>query len=215
MSQFKAILFDMDGTLVNTEPLHEEAWHDTLVHLNLKLPPDWFHRYTGSTDRILVNDMAKQYNLNLNVDELLNEKKNRFLEMAKTRSQAFDGVNEGLSNLQEKYEIALVTSSARQEAKLVLDATSLIPFFKTIVTFDDVEKHKPDPEPYSKAVRFFGLDPKECIAIEDSVSGSRSAKASGCFTLGVLNSVKAEKLRSADKIFSTTRDVMHYLNHLI
>ena len=129
MSQFKAILFDMDGTLVNTEPLHEEAWHDTLVHLNLKLASDWFHQYTGSTDRILINDVAKHFDQNLNVDELLADKKNRFLEMAKTRSQAFDGVNEGLSILQEKYELALVTSSSSQGARRVLDATSLFPFF--------------------------------------------------------------------------------------
>ena len=214
MSQFKAILFDMDGTLVNTEPLHEEAWHATLAQLNLQFPSDWFNHYTGSTDRILITDVAKHYNLDLDVDELLTEKKNRFLEMAKTRSQAFDGVNEGLSLLQDKYELALVTSSSSQGAKRVLDATSLFPFFKTIVTFDDVEKHKPDPEPYTKAVQFFGLHPNECIAIEDSVSGSKSAKAAGCFTLGVLNSVKAEKLGSADRIFNTTQDVMAFCKGL-
>jgi HAD superfamily hydrolase (TIGR01509 family) len=210
MSQFKAILFDMDGTLVDTEPLHEEAWHDTLAPFNLKLSSDWFDKYTGSTDRILMTDVAKHYQLNLSVDELLIEKKNRFLGMAKTRSQTFDGVKEGLEILRQKYELALVTSSSREGAFQVLASTELFPYFKTIVTFDDVKKPKPDPEPYSRAAHFFGLSPKDCIAIEDSVSGTKSAKAAGCYTLGVLNSVGADKLGSADRIFNTTKDVMAF-----
>lgn len=211
MIQFKAILFDMDGTLVNTEPLHQEAWFDTLTQFDLTLSSDWFHKYTGTTDRILMTDVAKHHHLDLNVDELILEKKNRFLAMAKSRSQVFDGVKEGLSMLQQRFELALVTSSSREGADCVLKATGLLPFFSTTITFDDVDKHKPDPQPYSKAIKFFGLNPEECIAIEDSVSGTKAAKAAGCFTIGVLNSVEASKLSSADKIINTTGEVMDYL----
>ena len=211
LSQFKAILFDMDGTLVNTEPLHEEAWHDTLAQFDLQLSPDWFHRYKGSTDRILMTEVIQHYELSINVDELLEEKRDRFLEMARTRSQVFTGAKEGLVALQKKYPLALVTSSSRKGADHVLKVTELLHFFQTTITFDDVTKHKPDPEPYQKAINFFGLKPHECIAVEDSVSGSRSAKAAGCYTVGVLNSVTASELNGVDQIFRTTGEVMDFL----
>ena len=213
-SQYKAVLFDMDGTLVNTEPLHEEAWHDTLAQFDLNLASDWFHRYTGSTDRILMTDVIQHYGLSINVDELLEEKRNRFMEMAQTRSEVFTGAKEGLIALQEKYPLALVTSSSRKGADHVLEVTELRPFFQTTITFDDVTYHKPNPEPYQKAINFFGLAPHECIAVEDSVSGSRSAKAAGCFTIGVLNSVQADQLSAVDRIFETTREVMAFLTGL-
>ena len=210
-SQFKAILFDMDGTLVNTEPLHEEAWHDTLAQFNLQLSSDWFDRYTGSTDRILMTEVIQHYGLTVDVNDLLEEKRNRFLDMAQTRSQVFSGAKEGLSVLQKKYPLALVTSSSRMGADHVLKVTGLDHFFQTTVTFDDVVNHKPDPEPYQKAINFFDLQPHECIAVEDSVSGSRSAKAAGCYTIGVLNSVTASKLNEVDQILPTTQDVMEFL----
>ena len=209
--RFKAILFDMDGTLVNTEPLHEEAWHDTLAQFNLQLSSDWFDRYTGSTDRILMTEVIQHYGLSVNVDDLLEEKRERFLKMAQTRSQVFNGAKEGLMALQKRYPLALVTSSSRMGADHVLKVTELTHFFQTTITFDDVVNHKPDPEPYQKAINFFGLQAHECIAVEDSVSGSRSAMAAGCYTIGVLNSVTASKLNGVDQILPTTKDAMDFL----
>lgn len=214
MSQFKAILFDMDGTLVNTEPLHEEAWHDTLKQFDLSLSPDWFHKYTGTTDRILMTDVVQHYNLDINVDDLLIEKRDRFLAMAQTRSETFEGVKEGLARLYNYFDLALVTSSSRMGATKVLETTKIMNYFKKVVTFDDVIKHKPDPEPYLQAIEHFGLRPEECIAIEDSISGTQSAKSAGCHTLAVLNSVNAQQLGHVDRIFNTTQEAITYIGEL-
>ncbi|MEL6923084.1 MAG: HAD family phosphatase [Bacteroidota bacterium] len=210
-SQYKALLFDMDGTLVNTEPLHEEAWYDTLAQFNLQLSKDWFHRYTGSTDRKLMTHVIEHYGLSANVDDMLEEKRDRFLEIARTRSETFDGVKEGLTALQSKYRLALVTSSSRTGADHVLRLTGLTDFFETTITFNDVVHHKPHPEPYQKGAAFFGLSPNACIAVEDSVAGSASALAAGCYTIGVLNSVPAEKLSEVHQIIKTTEEVMDFL----
>jgi len=210
-SQYKAILFDMDGTLVNTEPLHEEAWFDTLAQFKLDLAPDWFHHHTGSTDRKLMTKIISDFSLSANVDALLEEKRDRFLEISNTRSETFDGVKEGLGILKAKFRLALVTSSSRKGADHVLGLTGLMPFFETTITFDDVVHHKPHPEPYLKGANFFGLDPKACIAVEDSVAGSQSALAAGCYTVGVLNSIPADQLK-VDRIFGTSGEVMEWLD---
>ena len=89
----------------------------------------------------------------------------------------------------------------------------MLPFFEITITFDDVINHKPDPEPYLNAANFFGLDPKECIAVEDSVSGSQSAMTAGCYTIGVLNSIPADQLK-VDRIFETSGEVMEWLVHM-
>jgi HAD superfamily hydrolase (TIGR01509 family) len=211
-SQYKAVLFDMDGTLVNSEPLHMQAWFDTIERFHLNLPEGWFHEWTGNTDRKLMTYLIEKFSLAANVDLLLEEKRDRFLDIATTRAAVFDGVKEGLPQLTEKYNLALVTSSSRKGADHVLDLTQIMQYFQTTITFDDVVNHKPHPEPYLKAAKFFRLDSQQCIAVEDSVSGIHSAKAAGCYTIGVLNSVSEEELKVADRIFETTAEIMAWVN---
>ena len=220
-SSFKAILFDMDGTLVNSEPLHMQAWFDTIEPLNLDLAEGWFHEWTGSTDRKLMTFLVDKFSLDADsspnstyVNTMLNKKRDRFLEISNTQTQTFNGVHKGLTHLQNNYQLALVTSSSRMGADHVLKLAEINHFFKTTITFDDVINHKPHPEPYLNAAKFFNLSPQECIAVEDSVSGTKSAKAAGCYTISVLNSVRADELDAADLILETTEEVMDYLKGL-
>lgn len=215
ISDFKALFFDMDGTLVNSEPLHEKAWCDTLERFELSLASDWFHQWTGSTDFYLLQGIMEEFGIDLDVEGLLDEKRNRFLDIARESPLLFDGVKEGLDYLNSYFPIIMVTSSSRISAENVLKWSDMEKYFDTIITFNDVENPKPHPEPYLKAARFLNLSPESCLAFEDSLSGIKSAKTAGCFTVAVENSLPAEQLQSADVVLKDSRALMHWLKSLL
>ena len=206
----KALFFDMDGTLINSEPLHEQAWFDTLAQFDLPLSKDWFHQWTGSTDYYLLEGIQNQFGVALDFQALFEEKRNRFLTIAKNSPLAFEGVVQGLQYLNQSLPIILVTSSTKIGAENVLKWANIRQYFKHIITFDDVINPKPKPEPYLMAAKYVGFNPSECVAFEDSIAGITAAKAAGCFTVAVANSLSKEKLAVADLVVDNSFEMMEW-----
>jgi len=206
----KALFFDMDGTLINSEPLHEQAWFDTLAQFDLPLSKDWFHQWTGSTDYYLLEGIQNQFGLTLDVSALFEEKRNRFLAIAKNSPLAFEGVVQGLQYLSQQVPIILVTSSTRIGAENILKWAGIDQYFKHTITFDDVKNPKPHPEPYLLAAKHIACPPSECAAFEDSIAGITAAKAAGCYTIAVANSLSKEKLMMADIVMDTSIEMMKW-----
>lgn len=200
MPQFQAFISDLDGTLVDSEPQHAEAWLAVLANYGLKYDHDWFAQYIGTSDRFLAQDVINAHTLSKTVRELQLEKQERYHDLMRRTGECFPGVLEGLEQIAKIYPMAIATNSGRKDAEVVFDATGLRPFANISVTADDVKQLKPSPEMFIKAAGLLGIPPGACIVCEDSVAGSTGAKAAGCYVIGITSSQPAEKLSMADEI---------------
>lgn len=199
-----ALLFDMDGVLVDTEPLHEDAARQVLRKYDLAVPDDLFDRFRGRPDRVLFAErLSESPAADLEVAALIREKAEIYeglIDDLRPRS----GIPELLQFLADRaVPRACVTSATRADQRAVFDRCGFDAAFDAVVTADDVERPKPDPEPYRRGARRIGIDPERCCVVEDSPYGIRAAVGAGCTAVGVPTSYPADGLRDAGASFVT------------
>jgi HAD superfamily hydrolase (TIGR01509 family) len=214
MKKIKGIVFDMDGVLVDSEPVHIDAWNEVFAEFNLHFSHEWFNNWIGVSDRNFTAKIIQEYDIPTNPTKLLEDKRRVFEAKILQSVPAHKGVKELMPEL-HKFDKAVATSSNRSGAMISLTSANLIHYFKKIVTADDVSNHKPNPDCYLKAAHDLGFEPSECIGIEDSVSGIKAAKAAGLFIIGVATSLPAHFLTDADLILENTEGAMRWIleNH--
>ncbi|AFH39782.1 HAD family hydrolase [Thermus thermophilus] len=190
----KAILFDLDGTLADTDPLHLLAWQEVLKPYGLKVDPAFYReRISGRLNPEIVRDL-----LGLEGEEaerLIATKEARFRELAQGL-KPLPGLPEFLEKIQEKgLSWGVVTNAPRENAHHVLKALGLRP--PLLVLAEEVGRGKPDPLPYRVALERLGVAPEEALAFEDSPSGVRSAVGAGIPTYALLTGHRAKDLLEA------------------
>ncbi len=210
MKNFKGIVFDMDGVLVDSEPLHIDAWNEVFGEFGHHFDAEWFHQWIGVSDRNFTLKIVEQYNIPTDADTLLKEKRRVFEAKIAQGVPSHTGVKELLPFLKD-LKLAVATSSNRSGAMISLKGAQLFDFFQSVVTADDVLNHKPNPDCYLKAVENLGLLPSDCIGIEDSVSGIKAAKAAGLFVIGVATSLPAHYLTHADLVLENTEGAIRWV----
>lgn len=216
---FKALIFDMDGVFVDTEPLHYRSFVDVFEPLGVKITLDYFYTFVGEPVSKNISDIEHDYQIELDIKEWSQRLERRYLDIvANERLHPLPGVIETMTlarNLHMK--IGLATTSSRDQFELILQSTrkhtefpeSLNNFFDVVVTAEDVQHKKPAPDPYLLAAQQLGVAPSECIVIEDSESGVRSAKAAGCFCIARRTAYNEHMdLNSADRIVSSIEEVV-------
>ncbi len=206
------VICDLDGTLVDSEPLHARAWTEVLCARGLTLADDWFVPWVGIPDTKLSVHLAQTSGLTAEPAALLAEKRERYQQLAGSALRAFPGVAEALNALARAgLGLAVATSSEHADAERALAAAGLRDRFAALIGADDVTRHKPDPEPYRSAALRLGLEPTECAAVEDSPIGLASAVAAGCFTVGVTTTHAAERLAGARRLFAQPAEAFTWL----
>lgn len=197
----KGVVFDMDGVIVDSEPIHFDAWHDAaqIPHYNLE---DWKRLYVGRGVFKIAQEIILRHNLKLTVDELVRIKVEKFCEIVEEKGvKRFDGIKELLQYIKDKnLPIAVASSSSKVEIHAVLDSLGIESFFETGVSSFEVENPKPAPDVYLKAVEGIGVNPQDAIAIEDTPTGVKSAKSAGLYTIAVMHTYKEEDLIEANKV---------------
>lgn len=201
-SAIAAVLFDLDGSLVDTEPLHEKATRDALGDAGIHVSGDWFDKYRGRTDRDLIQAILRaDESASTSLDDLLAAKADAYAQRVEDVA-LLPGAEALLDALTARdVRLACVTSATKQDQTLVFRHTGLSEWFDVVVTADDVVHPKPDPQPYQIAMQKLRATPSQCVAVEDAPNGIRSARDAGCTPLGIATSFPEDDLKEAGARF--------------
>jgi len=210
--RIRAVLFDLDGVLLDSEPVHFHAWQAAAAQAGLDpaaLDPD---ELVGVPDALFGERLARKAACRRTKNELMAAKNDAFGKLFTDNPPIFEGLVAEIEKLRGKgIPMAVVTSSDRHFAELMLETAGLRHFIEVLVAVEDVVHPKPDPEPYLMAARQLGVPPDECAVIEDSVSGVNAAVAAGCLTLAVTRAVIASRLPGASRYFPTTIEAIRFI----
>ncbi len=223
------VVFDFDGVIADTEPVHFELTCEALADEGIDLSwQQYCEKYLAYDDRELFTHVLvdnRRQAEKKKISELMERKRGNFARHIKDNCVIFPGVNELLAALKEGgISCSLCSGSFVSEIELVLRSSGLRDYFGIIVGADDVSASKPDPEGYrlivSKANEQFEnsakIAPEQCVAIEDSIGGIKAAKGAGLKCLAVTNSYAVEELGQADNVVETLRKVdVGYLKEMV
>jgi len=225
LKPIKALVLDMDGVLVDSEPIHVESFRIFMNELNLEYTDKFLHSFIGFSIENNVDKINKTFLLGNEVD-LIEGVKHRdeiYLNLLKQNQfPAIDGVFNLINFCQQKQiTMALSSSSNRQQIDVILERLSnqkltLFGVFATIVGGDDVPNKKPAPDIYKLTIKKLDLPAGHCLAIEDSSAGVTSAKAAGLNCIALQNQYSdAEKLKKADYIVNSLEEVKQILQVIV
>lgn len=188
MKKIKAVLFDMDGVLIDAKDWHYEALNKALGLFGMEISRyDHLTTFDGLPTKVKLQMLSKRFFLPESLHPFINEMKQSYTaELIHQRCHPLFHHEFALSKLhQQGYKIAVCSNSIRKTIELMMDKAELTPYLDLIVSNEDVTKAKPDPEMYQTAIRKFGLQPEECIVVEDNPNGIQAGKASGASVLEV------------------------------
>ena len=209
----RAILWDNDGVLVDTEGLYFQAGHEVLATQGVKLTHKDFAEQSLQKG-LSVFDFLPDQNAEL-IEELRLKRNARYSALLAQGVQILDGVAETLETFYGRVQMGIVTGSRRDHFDIVHAKTDLLPFFDFVLAREDYEEAKPHPDAYLTAMRLHGLQPDDCVVVEDSERGCVAAVAAGLRVLAVPNALsKYGDFSSAYKILNSVRDVVDEIEKL-
>jgi len=207
----RAVIFDFDGVISDSEILHFRAFNQVLAQYGIEITiKDYYKTYLGFNDVDCYKLLIHQGLLKIDeqqIDGLVEQKKLIFEKLAKTEGRMIEGVRDFLTMLEDNdISMAICSGALLTEVELILEEARLRHLFEAIVSGDQVKKGKPDPEGFLLSLQRLNenrenpITAKQCIAIEDSHWGLEAAKAAGMHTIAVTNSYDAEQLSMAEKV---------------
>lgn len=198
----RAIVFDFDGVLADTERLHMRATQEALATRGWTLDERaYFDRYLGYGDRDLVLEFARDEGHAIDaalVEHLIGLKAARYRAHLAAGDALFPSAAPCVTRLGGRFALGIASGSLQAEIQDILQAGGLAKVFRAIVGADDVTAGKPAPEPYLRAAALMGIDPADAVAVEDSRWGLESARAAGLSTIAVTTSYPETALSMAD-----------------
>jgi beta-phosphoglucomutase len=206
-----AIVFDFDGVLVDSEPLHLRAYQEVLEPFGLSLPREkYYASYLGYDDPGVFKAVAEDRNWPLDerrLRALIDEKSRVFDALVAGGEMLYPGVPECLARLAAEWPLGIASGAARFEIESMLRSHRLERFFRFIVASGETPASKPAPDPYRKAAELHGQPPRACVAIEDSRWGIESAKAAGLACIGITHTYPVSELLEADAIVTSLEEL--------
>ena len=201
---FYGVLFDLDGVLFDTEPIHRRAWIETMKSVGHVITEESLMRWTGIACLELAKFYEETVTPRLDRSEYHDRKGDRFRELAPRILSPFSGLLDTVDRIAQRVAVAHVTSNDRIDADLMLRATGFDRVLALGVAYEEVSRHKPAPDPYLAGAARLGIAPSKCVAIEDSPSGIASARRAGMAVAGIATTFSKNELRDATRVFSSS-----------
>lgn len=210
LAKVKAVLFDLDGVIVDSAKYHFLAWQSLAAELSISIDKEFNEQLKGvsridSLKKILAHGKCLEKFSEKQIQELATKKNQVYVDMVQkmTKGEILPGIEALLSELREKnYKIAL--ASASKNGPLILNLLGITNYFDVIVNPEKVETGKPAPDIFLKAAELVRVDPNDCVGIEDAVSGVMAIKAAKMTAIAVGSSMQ---FKQADCVVSSTKEL--------
>lgn len=189
---FRAYLFDCDGTIADSMPLHYNAWKAVLADWNCEYPEDVFYSWGGKPVRKIIADLNKIHGLQMPVEEIATRKEGLYLAQI-PQLRAIPEVLEHIEAEHGRIPLAVVSGSTRDSVHGSLSVLGLLDRFDTIVSADDYKHGKPAPDCYLLAAARLGVAPADCLVFEDTEMGVEAATAAGMASVKVPTSLERRR----------------------
>lgn len=185
----QAVIFDMDGVLVDSEPLYNQHIKSFLVKLGVQDSGEIVYNFKGLGSKEVSRIIIETFNLDHDIDEMTKMSRHAYIEHLNDLAElpSIPGAVELVKNLAKAgHPLALASAASSKRIEMFLNKLDLTDYFKIIASGEDVERTKPAPDIFLLAARKLGVDPKECVVIEDAANGVTAAKAAGmkCIAYG-------------------------------
>jgi beta-phosphoglucomutase len=206
----RAIVFDFDGVIADSEPLHLAAYQDIFSSMGIELTrSDYYERYLGYDDAGVFRKMSEDRGWGLDearIAALIERKSEVFDDLLARTDVLYSGARECVEGLAASYPLGIASGALRYEIEAILLRAGLRERFRFIVASGDTAAGKPAPDPYVRAAALHGLPPGECVAIEDSKWGIESARAAGMTCVAITNTYPASALTAAHHVIQSIRE---------
>lgn len=211
--EFKAVIFDMDGVIVDSEPRHQQAFREVFEELGYGDTHGMiFDDYLGKSDQLLWEDFIVKHQPKHSLKELIDWRQNRFIEIINREQPLFDGIPEMIADLNRKMPIAVASGSLHPVIDAVLNLQSIRRHFSAIISSSDVAQGKPAPDIFLRAAEEIKTAPKDTCVIEDSEAGIEAGVRAGMYVIAITNSLPRERLQSAHQIVDSYEEIRKILN---
>ena len=211
-TDFKAVIFDMDGVIVDSEPRHERAFLEVVHEIGYGEThgvrwADW----VGRSDHELWLDFVARHQPAQSLEQLLKMKRDRVVEIIRREEPVFAGLAELVENLSRVCKLGLASGSERPVVEAVLSLQDLRRFFSATVTASDIKRGKPAPDIFLRAAELLGIGAADCWVIEDSKPGVAAARAAGMRVIAITNTHPAHELRPATRVVANYAEIERFL----
>ncbi|OEF09838.1 beta-phosphoglucomutase family hydrolase [Vibrio genomosp. F10] len=178
LEKYQGLIFDMDGTLIDTMPAHLDAWEKTSIHFDFPFTREWLNSLGGMPSYKIVAEINRKHGLNLDALEIAAYKMDAFANIPE-QGDVISCTVEVLLRYHGKKKLAVGTGSQRKSALRLLDKAGLLPKLDCVVSATDVVNHKPHPDTFLLAAENLGLVAEQCVVFEDTALGKAAAHAAG------------------------------------
>jgi HAD superfamily hydrolase (TIGR01509 family) len=206
-----AIVFDFDGVLANSEPLHERAYQEVFAGFGVTLTHEQYYAtYLGYDDAGVFEAVSRDFRLGLDraaIRDLITRKSRLFESSIDEERVLFPGARACVTRAAAAAPLAIASGAFRHEIEIILRRTGLLSYFPCIVGAEDTPRSKPAPDPYARAVERLGVDPARTVAVEDSRWGIESARAAGLRVAAITTTYGADALGAADLVVSSLDEI--------
>jgi beta-phosphoglucomutase family hydrolase len=198
----RAVIFDMDGVIVESEHLHIKAEQQTMLKHGVRISAEELHTYTGTTAEFMLTELIKKYKLNTTFERVFDEKEEFMFKLLEKETRPTKGVIELLKKLKRKgIKLGIASSSHRNLIEYILRRLNIVRLFDFVVSAEDIANSKPNPEIFLRSARGLSVEPVECLVVEDAKLGVEAAKNAGMRVVGYRNPNSGDQdLSRADMI---------------